>query len=55
MEKPAFSVEEKVESLVPPSNGYLYKVYRERVGEMEENAKGQDGGNKMLISIFQVE
>ena len=32
-------MEQEVESLVPLSNGYLYLVYEERVGEMEENAK----------------
>ena len=35
----SFSMEEEVEYLVPPSNGYLLKVYEKRVGEMEENAK----------------
>ena len=39
----SFSMEEDVESLVLPSNGYLYYVYGERVGEVEENAKSQDG------------
>ena len=34
-------MEQEVESLVPPSNDYPYgeRVYGERVGELEENAK----------------
>ena len=36
-------MEEEVESLGPPPNGYLYGL---KVGEMEENAKDQDGGDK---------
>ena len=35
----SFRLEEDVDYLVLPSNGYLYQVYPERVGEMEENAK----------------
>ena len=30
---------QEVETLVPPSTGYPYQLYGERVGEMEENAK----------------
>ena len=41
----SFSMEHEVESLVPVSNSYLYQ---HRVGEMRENAKGQDGDHKML-------
>ena len=39
-------MEQEVEYLVPASNGYLYNKHR--VGEMEENAKRQDGEDKML-------
>ena len=42
-------MEQKVEFLVPVSNDYLY---RQRVGEMEENAKSQEGGNKMLSVLI---
>ena len=46
-------MEEEVESLVLSSDGYLCKVYEERIGEMEENAKTQDAGNKTAsISIL---
>ena len=41
-------MEQEVEFLISPSNGYLFYIHGERVGEMEENAKSQDGGNKML-------
>ena len=55
-----FSMEQKVEFLIPASNGYLYGL---KVSEMEENAKRQDGGDKtlsvlilkyMLYHIFQL-
>ena len=39
-------MEQEVEPLVPVSNCYLY---RQRVGEMEERAKSQDVGDKMLL------
>ena len=39
----------EVESLVPVSNGYLYK---HRVGEMGENAKRQKSGDRMLLISF---
>ena len=43
-------MEQDVKYLVPVSNGYFY---RHRVGEMEENAKRQDGGDRTLsISIL---
>ena len=45
-------MEQEVECLAPPSNGYLYEVYRKRVSEMEENAKSQDGGDKMLMILI---
>ena len=45
-EETSFSVRHKVESLVPASNGYRYQLYGERVGEMEENAKSKDGGDR---------
>ena len=35
----SFRMKEEVESLVHLSNVYPYKLYGERVGEMEENAK----------------
>ena len=47
----SLSMEEEVVSLVSPSTGYPYYVYGKRVGEMEENAKIEDGGDKAL-SIF---
>ena len=46
-----FSMEHRVESLIPVSNGYLYQVYGERVGEMEENTKSQDGSDDKILSI----
>ena len=47
----SFNMEEKVESLPSTSNDYLY--YGQRVGEMEENAKSQNGSYKTLsISIL---
>ena len=50
-----FSMDKEVEPLVPVSNDYLYYVYGERVGEMDENAKIQDGGDKMqLISLLKL-
>ena len=43
-------MEQEIESLLPESNGYLY---RQRVGEMEGNAKSQNGSDETLsISIF---
>ena len=42
-------MEQEVESPVPVSNGYLYK---EMVGEIEENAKSQDGGDEMLSILI---
>ena len=43
-------MELEVQSLDPVSNGYLY---RHRVGEMRENAKRQDGGDRrVLISLL---
>ena len=47
-------MEEEVESLVPPSNNYPYQLYGERVDEMEENAKTQDGGNKTLSILVSI-
>ena len=38
-------MEQEVEFLVLVSNDYLYQ---HRVGEMGENAKGQDGDDRML-------
>ena len=43
-------MEQEVEPFVLPSNGYPYYVYRERVGEMEENG----GDETMLISILKL-
>ena len=37
-------MEQEVEFLVPVSNGYLYLHI---VGEIGENAKRQEGGNRM--------
>ena len=31
---------------------HVYEVYGERVGEMEENAKSQDGGDKPLLILI---
>ena len=45
-------MEQEVESLVPVSKGYLYSVYGQRVGEMEKNAKSQNGGYKILSISF---
>ena len=48
-------MEQEVESLFPVSDGQLYYVYGIRVGEMEENAKSQDGGDNMQsISILKL-
>ena len=44
---------QKVESLIPVSNGYLYSVHAERVGEQEENAKSPHGrDNVPSISLL---
>ena len=48
-------MEQEVESLVPVSNGYHSQVYEQRVGEMEENAKSQDGGDNIVDFDFKVE
>ena len=46
-------MEREVESLVPGLHNYLYG---QRVGEMEENAKSQHGGNKNAVDFdFEVE
>ena len=50
----SFSMDEEGESLVPVSNGYIYRC---RVGEwrMEDNEKRQDGSDKTLsISILKL-
>ena len=41
-------MEQEVEYFVPASNGYPYSVYGQRVGDMEENTKGRDGGHEAL-------
>ena len=44
-------MEQELDSLVPVSNGYLY---RHKVGEVGENAKGQNGGNSTVDFNFKV-
>ena len=46
-------MEQEVESFTPISNVYIYQVYGQRIGEMEENAKkSQDGSDKMLLILI---
>ena len=46
-------MEQEVESLVPVSNGY---IYRYRVGEMGENAERQNGSDRMpsILLLFEI-
>ena len=45
-------MEQEVESLIPISNGWFCQVYEQRVGEMQNNAKIQDGGDKNVVDFL---
>ena len=45
-------MEQEVKPLVSVTHGYLY---RQRVGDIEEKVKSQDGGDKTLNSDLKVE
>ena len=47
----SFNMEQEVESLISVPNGYLYQVYRQKVGKMEENAKSQDGSKRNAVDF----
>ena len=51
----SISMEEEVEPLVPPSNGYPYWLYGERLGEWKSMQENQDGRDKTpLISTLKL-